>query len=529
MKHWGMMPARVLYHMVRADFLERVRRYSFLLTLAFAVYLAWGSASGLIILRLGEYRGVFNSAWVGGMMTLVGTLFISLVGFYIVKNAILRDEETRVGRILASTPMSRVFYTLAKTLSNFAVLALMIAVLAATAPFVQFFRAEDTHYHLGPLLTPFLWVGIPAMAITAAVAVLFETLPVLRGGVGNVIYFFVWVAGFAMGNQKGIDDFAGFVVIARSMQAALRKVYPAYKEDFSLSIGDSTLASKRFVWTGVDWTPAIVMHRMLWILAALATAVVASLFFHRFDPAWAWSFRRAKKSLAAAGTSGDALPTGHTPEDRPLVVHLTPLEDAGRGTRFGQLVVSELQLMLKGQRWWWYLVALGLLIASAASPSVAARQGVLAVAWLWPALVWSQMGARESRYATQSLIFSSARTLHRQLPAVWVAGFLVAVITGGGYALRMVASADWHGLLAWFPGALFIPSLALALGVWSRTAKPFEAIYTVWWYIGPLNHAPGFDFIGGGPAASQPVVYIVFSAVLVTAAYFGRRVRMAYA
>ena len=60
-----MKPARVLYHMVRADFLERVRRYSFLLTLAFAAYLAWGSASGLIILRLGEYRGVFNSAWVG--------------------------------------------------------------------------------------------------------------------------------------------------------------------------------------------------------------------------------------------------------------------------------------------------------------------------------------------------------------------------------------------------------------------------------------------------------------------------------
>ena len=182
--------ARVLYHMVRADFLERVRRYSFLLTLAFAAYLAWGAASGLIVLRLDEYRGVFNSAWVGSMMTLVSTLFISLVGFYIVKNAILRDEQTRVGRILASTPMSRVFYTLAKALSNFAVLALMIAVLAVTALFMQFASAEDTHYRLATLLAPFLWVGIPAMAITGAVAVLFETLPILRGGVGNVVIFF---------------------------------------------------------------------------------------------------------------------------------------------------------------------------------------------------------------------------------------------------------------------------------------------------------------------------------------------------
>ncbi|MGB9241080.1 MAG: hypothetical protein WCC19_19855, partial [Terriglobales bacterium] len=165
----------------------------------------------------------------------------------------------------------------------------------------------------------------------------------------------------------------------------------------------------------------------------------------------------------------------------------------------------------------------------AASPTNAARQGVLTAAWLWPALVWSQMGARESRYSTQSLIFCSARTLQRQLPAVWVAGFIVALLTGGGYALRLLANADLPLLVAWFAGALFIPSFALALGVWSGTSKPFEAIYTVWWYLGPLNHAPGFDFIGSASATSWPVSYIVLSAVLVSAAYFGRRVRMAYA
>ncbi len=521
--------ARVLYHMVRADFLERVRRYSFLLTLAFAAYLAWGAASGLIVLRLDEYRGVFNSAWVGSMMTLVSTLFISLVGFYIVKNAILRDEQTRVGRILASTPMSRVFYTLAKALSNFAVLALMIAVLAGTALFMQFARAEDTHYQLGTLLAPFLWVGIPAMAMTAAGAVLFETLPVLRGGVGNVIYFFVWGAAFAVSDQKGIDDFAGFFVIARSMQDALRKVNPAYKNDFALNIGERGLATKRFLWTGVDWTPQIVLHHPLWMLAALAIAVVASLFFHRFDPARGWSFRKAKKALAVAGANGDAVATATSPENRAAAGQLTPLGALGSETRFSQLVVSELRLMLKGQRWWWYVVALGLLIAGGASPTAEARQGVLTAAWLWPVLVWSQMGARESRYATESLIFSSARTLHRQLPAVWVAGVMVAMLTGGGYALRLLAGGDWHGWLAWFAGALFIPSLAFALGVCSGTSKPFEAIYTVWWYIGPLNHAPGFDFIGSAAAASRPVFYLVLTAVLVTVAYCGRRVRMAYA
>ncbi|MFZ0803194.1 MAG: hypothetical protein WAN70_13605, partial [Terriglobales bacterium] len=106
---------------------------------------------------------------------------------------------------------------------------------------------------------------------------------------------------------------------------------------------------------------------------------------------------------------------------------------------------------------------------------------------------------------------------------------IVAMLTSGGYALRLLTGGDWQGLLAWFAGALFIPSLAFALGVCSGTSKPFEAIYTVWWYLGPLNHAPGFDFIGGTPAASRPVFYFVLTVVLVTAAYGGRRMRMAHA
>jgi len=186
-------------------------------------------------------------------------------------------------------------------------------------------------------------------------------------------------------------------------------------------------------------------------------------------------------------------------------------------------------VMLKGQRWWWYLAALGLLVAGAVSPTPEARQGVLIAAWIWPVLVWSQMGARESRYATQSLIFSSAQALNRQLPAIWLAGVIVAMLTGGGYALRLVSGGDWHGLLTWFAGAVFIPSLALALGVSSGTSKPFEAIYTVWWYLGPLNHAPGFDFMGSAPATSRPGLYFALAVVMLAAAYSGRRMRMAYA
>jgi hypothetical protein len=56
--------ARLLYAMMRADFLERTRRYSFLIMLLAVVFLGYSVNSGTIQLYLGEYRGVYNSPWV---------------------------------------------------------------------------------------------------------------------------------------------------------------------------------------------------------------------------------------------------------------------------------------------------------------------------------------------------------------------------------------------------------------------------------------------------------------------------------
>jgi hypothetical protein len=529
---------RVLYHLVRADFLERVRRYSFLLTLAFAVYLGYAAFAGKIMLRLDDYRGIYNSAWLGGLMGIVASCFLSLVGFYVVKNAIQRDQQTRVGQILATTPMSKSFYTVAKALSNFAVLAAMVLVMGLAALCMQLLRAEDPHVNLWALFSPLLLFALPATAFTAALAVLFETLPVLRGGVGNVIYFFLWIALLAGGGISELEmgtphhdslyfrDFTGIASVMSQMQASLRRDDPDYKGGSALNIGENA-PTKRFVWTGVKWNSIQVLARLTWLLWAVLTALLASLFFHRFDPAREL-LAKARNSLPASA-NGIAESSVHVTSEVSNPACLTPLGRGKAEARFLHLVISELRLMLKGHSWWWYLVAAGFFVACLASPLDASRGGIIIAAWMWPVLLWSQMGAREARWATESLIFSSDHALLRQLPAVWVAGVLVALVTGGGLGLRLLVAGDRNGLLAWFAGALFIPSLALALGVWSGSSKPFEALYTVWWYIGPANHVPAMDFMGTTPLSSQPGWYFLLTALLLIACYVGRRSKLAYA
>jgi hypothetical protein len=523
-----MKALRVLYQMIRADFLERVRRYPFLVTLAAALYLAYAVATEKVWIVVGDgYRGVYNSAWIGMLMTICCSTFLSLVGFYIVKNSVLRDTDTRVGRILAATPMRKDFYALAKTLSNFAVLACMVAVLMLAAVVMQLQLAEARPINLWKLWAPFVLIALPAMLLPAALALLFETLPILRGGVGNVLYFFVWTAQLGIAAGAGWDDVNGMQLLYRSTRAALQTANQnPDKFQFSLTIGGAR-AAHTFLWNGIDWTPHLLWVRVEWVAASLALALLASVFFHRFDPAREWRRAKQQKSAAQAAPQEQAS-VAVLPATAQTETHLTPLARTRARLRFPQLVSSELRLMLKGQRWWWYAVAAGLLIAQLASPAQA-RPGLLLAAWIWPVLVWSQMGCREARYATQSLIFSSERALSRQLPALWTAGVLVAALTGGGVALRLILSADWTSLLPWIAAALFIPSLALALGVWSGTSKSFEALYTVWWYMGPAHQMPQFDFMGLTPASSTPLLYLAFAAGLVAVSYVGRRARLGYA
>src|ERR1700722_5408838 len=520
---------RILYHLARADFLERVRRYSFVLTMGISIYLGYAAATGQLEMRVGDSRGVFNSAWIGGLMALVCSTFLSLAGFYVVKNTIERDRLTRVGEILASTPMTKTFYVMGKVVSNFAVLAAMVVILAIYGIIMQVWHAGAPRVVLWKLLGPFLLIVLPIMALVAAVAVLFETIPGLRGGFGNVLYFFVWSVALATpiiaseNNSSSLFDWAGLSVIWSSIGAAAK--LPANHFSFSLSIGSGNQAhgASTFQWEGVQWTPELILARLSWIAVARALALLAALLFDRFDP----SKERSRRSASAlALVSIEATENFSLPRASIHVPPLTPLADRQSHFRFKAILLAELRLMLKGQKWWWYSVAAGLIVACAATPSPSGRGMLLACAWFWPVLFWSEMGVRETRDQTSQLIFSAPHPIARQLPAVWLAGVGLALLTGSGFAGRLLFTGNWRGLFAWLVGALFIPTLALTFGVWSGSSKLFEIVYTLLWYVGPMHATLQLDFMGSAPGTEStriPIFYFACAAAMAAIAILGRK------
>jgi hypothetical protein len=500
-----MKTLKVLYHMARADFFERSRRYNFLIMSGLVAWLGYISASQQLILRVPpDYVGIINSHWIGALMTMTVSLVLGWFGFYLVKGSVSRDYETGVGQILATTPLSRASYTIGKWLSNFAILGIMVLIMMVAGIVMNLFI--DAKVDVWAIAAPLVFVALPCMAVVAAVAVLFESIPWLRGGMGNIIYFFLFLVGISTviesDNYHPLFDFAGIQLIGNHIAHAAKVVYPESSGGFALSVTEG-LIPKYFPYDGISWTGETLLYRLFFLLISIGIVLIAAVFFDRFDPKRVFRIKERSESLDVEPTAVRAV--------LPASIHLTPLTESKARFRFVALFVAELKLMLKGNRWWWYAAAVVMVAAQFANEPEMTHI-VLVISWLWPILLLSKMGSRETRYNTSEIVFSAPRPVIRQLPAAWLAAFTLVAVSGSGAVIKFLIAGDFTSVLPWLAGALFIPSMALASGVLTRSSKFFEVVYVLWMYL-ILQKIPALDFVGITPQ-SPWIFYIMLAGVL---------------
>ncbi|MFE6870722.1 hypothetical protein ACFVFS_29725 [Kitasatospora sp. NPDC057692] len=550
-------PAR-LWRLALGDFRDRLRRPAYAVTLLAAVglgLLAVPPADGhWAVLALGRYRGEYNSAYVGTATALAGALWLTLGGFYVVRKGLGRDEETGVGQLLAATPLRTVELLLAKFLGNLLVLASMLGVLALTAPALQLVRGEDRSLDPVALLTPFLVLTLPLLVATAALAVLFETVPLLRGGLGNIVWFAFAPLLLVAGERRGAPlGGLGLGPVADSLSDGLAaRGVDLGGDEFSLGLTEVDTPLEPFRWDGAGLDGGFLVQRLLLVLLAVAVAALPALWFSRFDPARGTSAER--RPLAGGGGTGSA---PAAPPVLPLTLPALPTTvpartgtgfgfgfgfgsgsgsgpDSGSGFGFGfgfgRLLRGEARMLFADASRWWWLAAVGLVAAGLAVPSDTGVGAVLPAAWIWPVLLWSRLGSRSAEYGLESLLgaYPAARA---RLLAEWAAGVLLTALVGAGVLVRLAAAGDTAGVAAWSAGALFVPSLALALGTLSRTHRLFQALYLPLWYLA-VNQVAALDFMGtvrraGHPAGPSPVLVTALTLVLLATALLTTSARRA--
>ncbi|WP_051051940.1 hypothetical protein [Paenibacillus sonchi] len=504
------------FYLIKSNLVSQMRSYSFLFVIGISVFAGYAcvpdAAAGYEIFYIGGVRGIYNSAWLGGLAAMLTTMLLWLFGFFMLRSQISGDARLKLGPLIASAPVRKIRYITAKAAANFVVLLVIGAVLLAAFMAMQLLRGESSQLRLTDYMAPFFFVTFPSLFLLASLTVLFDVFPGLKGVLGNVLFFCLWIAAGVVSIAAPSDwwDLFGVSGILNTMAHSAAEHYPALSSlEGGGSFGYYPTQGQipTFVWQGAAWDSSLVPVRLVWIAVGVGGIVLSALLFRRFE-----HLEGSAKAhpLAPGREKAPALPLAAMEHSGSL--QLSPAVRV-KGARLPGRVKAELKLMLKGMSLWWTLPAI-MLIAAPLLVTANSVNSLLPFIMIWPLALWSQMGTRDQHYFTTGLTLSCSSPLAKWWTE-WLSGVFITLLFSAGAIIRFIAEDQMPALLAWGTGLLFIPTLALALGTLGGSKKLFEVIYLLWWYMGPLNHVPSLDFLG--VSDRNPMFYLMFSVLLFTA------------
>jgi len=447
-------------------------------------------------------------------------IFVGLFGYYVIPNAIRRDIISRCGMVAASTPMRSIEYLVGKFLGNLAFLTTFLGGFLLSSMAMLFVRGEAS---LEPLVfvCQYLLLTPAAIILVSAVAVFFESIPLLAGKLGDIAYFFLFMIfiSLVVGNEVSggrinwtrCFDFTGFGFMIHQLQHTLHTD--------SVAIGSSSFDPTKptIVFPGLSMTRDWIVPRIISMLLPLLLLPAAALVFHRFDPV---------RTGRTAGRTNRKWLGKLQSLAKPLSRHaVAMLNTPSRGGSFFSAIWTDAVLTLTLSP----LVLIALVGVSVATVSVP-PQATLLVVFAVLAVVVCDVATRDTRSGTTASLYAVPRL--RENFVLWkfastsVLAFLFCVVP-----LAVAAVRGGTQLRALVVGILFVSAAATLLGVVTKNAKAFIVLFLSFWYVvvNDKGASPLLDFAGfyGHANARAPGMYAALSVVALVGAHLAHRARLA--
>ncbi len=436
-----------------------------------------------------NYTGTYTASFIGAVVAMLTGMLLPLVGFYLVTGSVRRDLERRVWPIIAATRTSASSYLVGKWLAGFAYLLVLGALALLPAGFL-FLRYGSGPFAPGQLLLPWLLIVPPAMAFTAALALLFDVTPGLRGRGGYVLAFFAWAILMLVvpGQLAGIDekprnerlvgyDPAGAVLFDRLI--ARSATTPVEAVSVGLIFTDMKL--ERVPFAPLRISSEMVRTRLVSAAWTLAPLLAALAIFRLTAGRGARPPRQRRQRLARATPS----PPWQPAAARTFHAH-------GGRPGLARAIVAEALLVWQSASWIKWL-----LLLAAASALVVPGDGVIgpvAVFLLLLAPVIGEAAAREELAGTGATVFAQPGVPRSAVAWKLAAIGLFVLALGAPLLLRSSLRGGACGL-GMLLALLFVAGAATGLGWLSRGGKLFLGLFTALWYLA-IQHDSPLDFTG---------------------------------
>ena len=464
-----MKTMRAVWGVAKADFLERVRRFSFVAFCALAVFFTFWfvprpSGFTALVIDPGVFLQGSDPSWIPMSAAMCGGMLLDLFGFAYLFNSIQRDRESGVLSLLRASPTKRAAYLFGKLISDTLLLLCLLIAILAGAFLIMEIRFPGRFLVPWDFFSPFLSV-VPGLIFVSAFALLMECAPLFRqrSGLSIALFLCLSVSILSLASMDinpyrliSVFDAGGYLWMRDSISAAAFAATGRPLRQISIftnsHVGGANL--KPLVFHGLVPSAPYLTDKLALLAASVLIVLLASRLLPKTEKAT--SLKLAPASSRAKDSFRQKIPA----------------------LRFG-LFSSKIRKVLGPQTAFWRVCAAGLWAACWFSPITAVRSSLLTLAFAWLIPVFSRMGCLEYRSGMAGVLRTVPGAAVRQAFACWRVGITVSLAAALPALVRFLCLSDGAEFLSALIFAVFVPSMALFLGEYTASNRAFEILLLI--------------------------------------------------
>ncbi len=453
-----------IWFIAKSDFKERSRRFSFLALCALSVLAAFlfvpNSEAEMtsIAVDVDYFLQGTNWSWIPMASALCTGMLLPVAGFFYLRNTLSFDRKTGMIDLIYTSPVSKVSYLAGKYISNFSLLALVLAVVVVSSFCMTLMHYPDSGFSVLHFLSFFISI-LPGIFLCSALALAAEAVPLFRSRSGSwlagVLFFILYIICIfslvddSPGVMTRFFDMTGFVWLKDSIDRSVYSVtgcpaHVALGVHQDIEINHWQMSELFFM--PLYLTKNRVFEKSVMIAAGIMTGIAASVILPRYE-----SSRK-----------------------RRLISEKEERKSNGHG-----MFVTEVILTLRNCSALWALVMSGLWLSMFLADRKTARGTLWVLAMMWSCPLYADYGCREKKYNMDTLLPTFCHARSRQMLVRWCAGGMYSVLISMPVILREAAAGEWAGAVAGILSAVVIPALSIVLGWVSGSERAFEIVFLV--------------------------------------------------
>lgn len=510
-------------NIIKGNYLQYVRSYSFLITVALSVYIAFSFVpspeANYSTIRLGSFTGDYNSAWIGFVTAIMSSTILSLVGFFLINGSIRKDIETRIGHIIGTTRISNTAYIFTKLLSNFLILFSILIIVSIVSVILSFLYGNGQSFQLLDFVLPYTIITIPTLFIVSSISLVLEIIlpkkTLLQYGIFLVSFFVILFSSSPSNENQNIKDVFGIQYPTALVSNQIQQMHPG--QDTELTIGfisGGRDIDKVVTVESISFTSAYIQGRLMWMGFAIVLAFISSLFFHRFNIKEKLTTR--VKPLEKANNRSADFQLGNITSVPEFSSQLSPLIGA-----------EILMLVRKSPKWLWGM-SFCLMLAMVFVPLTFAHHYMLPLLWFLQVGVWSDLVTKDLAFRTHYFTASSYQPVQRLFVSRIIAGVFIALFIATPLLVRYIVELDFHTIINITLGAIFIILLSVFFGTLTKSKKLFEIVFFFLIYSN-INLVSVTDYFGAiHTSFSYTGIMAILTIGLFSGSYFLKKLSYDY-